>query len=92
MLLRMEHLSGVDNTRNYPPEIIRELEQFLLAGGSASPDPRRNGFYDLGNQERTFFIHISPITGRVVLLAVWRRPECALGHADRAETGSRCTA
>ena len=91
MLLRMEHLSGVDNARNYPPEIIRELEQLLLAGGSASPDPRRKGFYDLRNQERTFFIHISPITGRVVLLAVWLCTECAVDHADRAETGSRCT-
>jgi hypothetical protein len=54
MLLRMEHLSGADNTRIYLPEIIRELEQLLLAGGSASPDPRRNGFNDLGNQQRTF--------------------------------------
>ena len=92
MLLRMEHLSGVDNARNYPPEIIRELEQLLMVGGSASPDPRREGFYDLENQERIFFIHISPITGRVVLLAVWLRSERGVDHADRAETGSRCIA
>jgi hypothetical protein len=92
MLLRMEHLSGVDNARNYPPEIIKELEQLLLVGGSASPDPRREGLYDLENQERTFFIHISPITGRVILLAAWLRSERGVDHADRAETGSRCTA
>ena len=92
MLLRMEHLSGVDNARNYPAEVIKELEQLLLAGGSAIPDPRRKSFYDLENNDRVFFIHVSPITGRVVLLATWLRPACAVGLTDRIETGSRCTA
>ena len=37
------------------------------------PDPKRKGFYDLESHERTFFIQISSITGRVVLLATWRK-------------------
>ncbi len=90
MLLRMEHLSGVDNVRNYPAEIVNELEQLLLAGGAARPDPRRDGFYDLENHGRTFFIHISPITGRVLLLATWFRSARGVDHAERAETDSRC--
>src|ERR1035441_2257025 len=73
MFLRMKPLPGVDNLRNYPAEIIKELEELLLSGGSALPDPKRKGFYDLENQERTFFIPISSITGRVVLLAIWRK-------------------
>ena len=92
MLLRMEHLSGVDNVRNYPPETIKEVEQLLLAGVSASPDPKRKNFYDLESQERTFFIHISPINGRVVLVAVWLRQSCAVDQTDQAETSMRCTA
>jgi hypothetical protein len=54
MLLRLEHLSGIDNVRNYPTEIIRELERLLLEGVSASPDARRNNFYDLESRGRTF--------------------------------------
>lgn len=73
MFLRMKQLPGVDNPRNYPAEIIKELEELLLSGGSALPDPKRKGFYDLENYERTFFIHTSLITGRVVLLATWRK-------------------
>ena len=92
MLLRMEHLSGVNNVRSYPAEIVKELEQLLLAGGSATPDPRRKGFYDVENHGRTFFIHISPITGQVMLLATWFRPARGMDHTERAETGSRCTA
>src|SRR5713101_3731304 len=69
----MKRLPGVDNPRNYPAEIIKELEELLLWGGSAVPDPKRKGFYDLENYERTFFIKISPISGKVAFLATWRK-------------------
>ena len=69
----MKQLPGVDNLRNYPAEIIKELKELLLSGGSAVPDPKRKGFYDLESHERTFFIQISSITGGLVLLATWRK-------------------
>jgi hypothetical protein len=69
----MKRLPGVDNPRNYPAEIIKELEELLFSGGSALPDPKREGVYDLENFERTFFIQISSTTGKVVLLATWRK-------------------
>ena len=83
MFLRMKQRPAVDNLRNYPAEIIKELEELLLSGGSALPDPKRKGFYDLENHERTFFIQISSITGKVALLATWRK---ALSR--RLDTGS----
>jgi Protein of unknown function (DUF2934) len=73
MFLRMKPLPDVDNPRNYPAEIIKELEELLVSGGSALPDPKRKGFYDLENYERRFFIQISSITGKLVLLATWRK-------------------
>ena len=72
MFLRMKQLLSVDNLQNYPAEIIKELEELLLSGGSALPDPKRKGFYDLEGQQRTFFIHVSSVTGRVALLAMWQ--------------------
>jgi len=69
----MKRLPSVDNLRNYPAEIIKELEELLLWGGSAVPDPKRKGFYDLENYKHTFYIQISSVTGRVVLLATWRK-------------------
>ena len=86
----MKQLPGVDNLRNYPAENIKELEELLLSGGSALPDPKRKDFYDLESLERTFFIQISSITGRVVLLATWLRSERAIEHVDCAETSSEC--
>jgi hypothetical protein len=69
----MKQRPAVDNLRNYPAEIIKELEELLLSGGSALPDPKRKGFYDFENYDRTFFIQISSITGKVALLATWRK-------------------
>jgi hypothetical protein len=83
MFLRMKRLPGVDNLRNYPADIVKELEELLLWGGSAVPDPKRRGFYELENYERTFFIQISSITGKVVLLAAWRK-----AHLWRSKAGS----
>ncbi len=77
MFLRMKQRPAVDNLRNYPPEIIKELEELLLSGGLALPDPKRKGFYDLENYQ------ISSITGKVALLATWRK---ALSR--RLDTGS----
>jgi hypothetical protein len=91
MFLQMEQLPGVDNLRNYPAENIRELEELLLSGGPALPDPKREGFYDLENHRRTFFIQISSITGRVALLATWIRSECAVELTDCATAGMDCT-
>ena len=91
MFLRMNQLPGVDNVRNYPAETIKELEELLLSGVSALPDPKRKHFYDLEADERTFFIQISSITGRVVLLATWLRAERTIEHVDCAETSMECT-
>jgi len=85
----MKRLPGVDNLRNYPVEIIKELEGLLLSGVSAFPDPKRKGFYDVENYERTFFIQISPITGRVVLLATWRKTLFGQLDADFCELEER---
>jgi hypothetical protein len=84
----MKQLPGVDNLRNYPAENIRELEELLLSGGSAVPDPKRKDFYDLENRERTFFIQISSITGRVALLATWLRPKRSVELIRRRQCGT----
>ncbi len=81
MFLRMKQLPGVDNLRNYPAENIKALEELLQSGVTAVPDAKRKDFYDLENHERTFFIQISSITGRVVLLATWLRRKRAIAQA-----------
>jgi len=70
MTLRLDEKVVIDNLRNYPAEIVRQLRALLSSGAEATPDPQRKNFYDLENHSRLFYIHICP-NGKVLLLAVW---------------------
>jgi hypothetical protein len=44
----------------------------LASGAPAHPDPHRVGFYEVQNHSQVFYIHVSPVNGKVLLLATWR--------------------
>lgn len=68
----MKRRPTIDNVKNYPAEVVEQLGKVLVDGVSARQDPRRNNFYDIEHDDRAFFIHLSPLTGKVILLAMWR--------------------
>jgi hypothetical protein len=71
----------IENPRDYESRSVQQLRSLLEAGSPTQKDPRRQNFYEVDGNRETFYIHISPVTGNVVLLAVWsRQPEgCCLG-------------
>jgi hypothetical protein len=75
MALSISDGARIENPRGYGPGTIEDLRQLLLSGGASRQDPRREHFYELEGNRETFFIHISPITGNIVLLAKWTRNE-----------------
>ena len=76
MTLRLKEVK-VDNLRNYSDDVVEKLRGLLLKGADADVDPQRKGFYDVYNGTRVFFIHISPVSGKVILLASWLRERVA---------------
>jgi len=71
MVLQMSEQSRIEDPRNYGPAVVNELRNLLATGVSAQRDPRRENFYELEDGENTFYIHISPVNGDVMLLARW---------------------
>jgi len=71
MLLRMQEGTRIENPRNYEADAVEDLRVLLASGGEAQRDPRREYFYQLEDNNSAYYIHISPITGNVVLLAKW---------------------
>lgn len=71
MVLRLNQEADIENLRAYPAETVEQVRQLLAAGAPARPDPRRKDFYELENGCRVYYIHISPINGKVLLLASW---------------------
>ncbi len=73
MVFRITEIANIENPREYAPAEMEELRHLLLAGSQAERDPRRQHFYNLEGGNSAYYIHISPITGKVMLLAKWSR-------------------
>lgn len=73
MVLRMNGNPAIDNLRHYPAETVEELRGLLSAGALAQADPHRANFYELETGSHAFYIHVSPGTGKVLLLAAWSK-------------------
>jgi len=75
MVLRLNQQPNIEDLRNHPAEIVGKLRELLAAGAPAQPDPHRKDFYEVEDGSHVFYIHISPLNGKVLLLATWSRDE-----------------
>jgi hypothetical protein len=64
---------NTENARLYPSEIVDQLLTALSRGTDLRADESRKHFYHLDEGNRTFFIYISPINGRVTLITSWMK-------------------
>jgi hypothetical protein len=74
----------IENPRNYEPCTIESLRSVLAAGNEAQRDPQRANFYEVDGDGETYYVHISPVSGNVVLLARWLRQaqDCCASSAQ----------
>ena len=63
--------STIEDPRGHSPEIVAWLRQALASGVPAVPEARRPGFFEVHADEQVFYIHVSPVTQRITLLATW---------------------
>lgn len=85
MILRLIHNVTIENPRRHASESVERLRGLLAEGTKATADPKRQGFYDLEDDGRVFYIYVSPVSGRVVLLATWLDHETASPIPQPAE-------
>jgi hypothetical protein len=72
----------IEDPRGHSPETVRRLRQALTSGAPAAPDARRSGFFEIQTGDQVFYIHISPVTQKITLLATWsREPELEIAHS-----------
>ena len=57
---------------NHPAVTVIRLG--ILLGGTVdvAPDPKRKNFYDVEDGSTVYYIHVSPASGTIFLLASWR--------------------
>jgi len=79
-MIQVKQGARIENPRKYEPGAVEHLRQLLEGGSPVQPDPRREHFYEMEGQNETYYIHLSPISGNVVLVAKWLRQsqDCCL--------------
>jgi hypothetical protein len=72
----------IQDPRGHSPETVRRLQQAITSEAPAVPDERRPGFFEIQDAEQVFYIHISPVTQKITLLATWaREAELEIAHS-----------
>jgi hypothetical protein len=81
MEMCLERELVIEDLRKHPQEMIAQLRDLLANGAPVAPDPKRLGFYEVKRQEQTYYIYVSPNTGKVLLIAAWSHEEVLLAGA-----------
>ncbi|HEV2299458.1 MAG TPA: hypothetical protein VGR72_13200 [Candidatus Acidoferrales bacterium] len=71
--MKIEDELHIENPRNHSTESVETLRQLLAGGARVEADPKRPDFYEVESHSDVYYIHISPITGKILLLAAWPR-------------------
>ena len=74
--------SKIEDPRGHSPETLRRLRDAIASGAPATPDARRHGFFEIQSADQVFYIHVSPSTQKVTLLATWsHEPEMEIASS-----------
>jgi hypothetical protein len=65
-------MAQIEDLGNHPAQTIGALRSLLAGGASAIADPKRSGFYEVESDSVIYYIHVSPVTGKILLLATWQ--------------------
>jgi hypothetical protein len=62
----------IEDLGNHPKKAVADLRCLLASGVSTIADPKRSGFYEVESDSLVYYIHVSPVTGKILLLATWQ--------------------
>jgi hypothetical protein len=69
----------IEDVGNHPARTVADLHCLLASGTSKTADPKRRGFYEIESDSTVYYIHVSPVTGKILLLATWQNENVAAG-------------
>ena len=69
--MKLDNELNIEDPRHHSQERVDTLRQLLAGGARVEADPKRSDFFEVESGSEVYYIHISPITGKIVLLAAW---------------------
>lgn len=71
MTIQLKETARIRDGRGHGPEILTRFRKLLRVGAAIKNDPKRVDFFELRCGEEVFYFYLSPVSGDVLLLAVW---------------------
>jgi hypothetical protein len=84
MVMRYEREFMIEDPRHHTAETVSILRKLLAGGARVEPDPKRPDFYEVESGATVYYIHVSPVTGKILLLATWPSETASVGAAQAA--------
>jgi hypothetical protein len=82
MVTNLSGKAQIEDLGNHSTETVAALRGLLAGGASSIADPKRSGFYEIESDLVVYYIHVSPVTGKVLLLATWQNEAVSAGEAS----------
>jgi hypothetical protein len=74
---------AIEDLGQHPAEAVRGLRACLAARPNLVRDPKRESLFEVQGCARIYYIHVSPVSGKISLLASWPS-EPAYGDSHQA--------
>jgi type II secretory pathway predicted ATPase ExeA len=84
MITALRNDIQIEDLGNHPEATVAGLQNLLAGDPNVAPDPKRTGFYEVEGRTVTYYIHVSPITGKILLLATWPNKTLPRGATQTA--------
>jgi hypothetical protein len=84
MVMHWEPEVKIEDLRNHPAEAVISLRNLLSSGAKVTPDPKRNGFYEVESGSLVYYIYSAPTTEKILLLATWPNESVLAGCCTAA--------
>jgi hypothetical protein len=82
MVANLSGKAQIEDLGNHSTETVAALRGLLAGGASTIADPKRSGFFEIESEQVVYYIHVSPSTGNVLLLATWQNEGVSAGEAS----------
>jgi hypothetical protein len=74
----------IEDLGHHPKETLHGLRSCLAGQVSLVQDPKRQDLFEVQGCSRVYYIHVSPVSGRISLLASWPSEPVLGSHTHQA--------
>ena len=71
MRLNLGEVLIIEDLGKHSAATVISLALHLAGAADVTADPKRKGFYEVDDGRTVYYIHVSPVTATIFLLATW---------------------